>query len=71
MSQVDIYNKNYKRAIERLVKALKINQTAKAYYRKGLAEYHLKEYFFAEEDFLKVKELDPKNKAVDKYMKLI
>ncbi|EAR85587.1 tetratricopeptide repeat protein (macronuclear) [Tetrahymena thermophila SB210] len=58
ISQIDLFNKNYAKCIERATKSLDIKQTAKGYYRRAIAYMELNDFQRSQQDFQKSLQLD-------------
>ena len=65
MSQIDLFNKNYKKAVSRATESLKIRETAKGFFRRGCARLELGDLDEAESDHKRAKELEPENSLID------
>jgi len=59
MAQIDIFNKKFKKAVERAGKSLNLLPNCKAFYRRGVAAMELGDIDQSIHDFSKVIELDP------------
>ncbi|KRX00393.1 hypothetical protein PPERSA_03614 [Pseudocohnilembus persalinus] len=59
MAQIDLNNKNYDKAIMRANKSLEIKESAKGYYRRGLAYLEKNDSYNARQDIEKLRQLDP------------
>lgn len=68
MSQCHLLLGNYKKAQDNADKALKLKETAKALYRRGVAELYLKDFDNALVDFKKCLEIDPSNGEIGSYI---
>lgn len=58
MSQIDIMNKNYGKAVERASESLKIKKSIKGFYRRGIAYIEINEFEKARKDLETVREMD-------------
>ena len=58
MSQIDIINKNYGKAVERASKSLEIKKNIKGFYRRGIAYIEINEFEKARKDLETVREMD-------------
>ena len=58
MSQIDIFNKNYKKAAERASKSLEIKESLKGLYRRGCAYIELNEFEKARKDLERVRAME-------------
>ena len=58
MSQIDIINKNYGKAVERASKSLEIKKSIKGFYRRGIAYIEISEFEKARKDLETVREMD-------------
>jgi len=70
-AQIDIYNKNYEKAILRTSESLGILESTKGYYRRGIAYQHINDFEKALSNFKKVKELDPQFSEIDKLIQTL
>ena len=66
MTQCHLNLGNIKKALENANKALKLTETPKGLYRRGLAYLELKDFDSALSDFEKFKELEPENENIEK-----
>jgi hypothetical protein len=58
MSQIDIFNKKYGKAMERASKSLAIKKSIKGFYRRGIAYIELNEFDKARKDLENVREME-------------
>lgn len=61
MAQIDLYNKNYKKCVDRATESIKIHPTMKGYFRRGCAYLELNDLDNAESDFNKCLLTEPNN----------
>ena len=58
MAQIDLFNKNYEKAVDRASKSLEIEESVKGLYRRGCAYIELNELEKAKKDLERVRELE-------------
>ena len=57
MAQIDLFNGNNQKCVDRVNKAFKIEKTIKGHYRRGIAYWKLRNIAMAAPDFSRVLEL--------------
>jgi len=64
MAQIDIFNQNYKKCVDRATNSIKIKPTLKGFFRRGWAYLELNDLDNAEADFKRCLEFEPDNADV-------